>query len=332
MILVLVAAARNTRIVMEKIEKLENFRKKIKAIYGDEVGNNALKEIENNPLTCFRVNTLKTNTEEVLNELTNLGFKISEGEFPNSFFIDDLPANSFLSRTKIFEEGKIYIQNISSMIPSLVLDPKPGENILDVCAAPGSKTTHMAVMAGNRAKIVAVENNINRLNSLKDNCLNQGTVNISFIKASSQNLPGSFPQYTNFFDKVLCDVPCSNEGLIRDPVSYDFKFWNPKLPKRLSNLQKKLVSSGIKMLKKGGILVYSTCTFSIEENEQVINWALKTFPEMEMAGIKLENIPVLPGITAWKGKIFNPNVGKTARILPNKHFEAFFIAKMTKAE
>jgi 16S rRNA (cytosine1407-C5)-methyltransferase len=315
---------------MEKTEKLKYFQNKIKEIYGSEVGSNVLKEIENKSSTSFRINNLKANKQEVLSELNKLGFKIIEGEILNSFYIAESSENLSLAKTKAFDEGKIYIQNISSMIPSLVLNPKPGEDILDLCAAPGSKTTHITALSDNKAKITAVENNVNRFNLLKDNCKNQGATNVLFIRASSQNLLNFYPQFTNFFDKVLCDVPCSNDGLIRAPDSYDFKYWNPKLPKKLSNLQKKLIASGINMLKNGGTLVYSTCTYSVEENEQVINWALKTFPEMEITEINLENIHIIPGIKAWKGKVFDKGIQKTARILPSNYYEAFFIAKLVK--
>jgi NOL1/NOP2/sun family putative RNA methylase len=315
---------------MEKIEKLMSFQKKIKEIYGEKVGCSVLKDIEKKPLVSFRVNTLKADTKEVLRKLTDLGFKISNGEVPDSFYIDDSPSDLSLSRTRFFEEGEVYIQNISSMIPSLVLGPRPDENVLDLCAAPGSKTTHISALSENKAKIVAVENNINRLNSLKDNCKNQGVTNIDFIRASSQSLLRICPQFSGFFDKVLCDVPCSNEGLIRVPSSYNFKYWNPKLAKKLSSLQKKLIFSGINMLKTEGELVYSTCTYSVEENEQVINWALEKFPQMEVENINLGNLPTMSGIKTWKGKTFNENIKRTVRILPSNHYEAFFIAKLAK--
>jgi len=332
MIPVPVEAVRNTKTVMEKTEKLENFLKKIKEIYGEEVGGSVLKEIESKPSISFRINTLKASVEDVFNELTDQGFKISGGEIRNCYHIEDRLPELSLSRTKLVEEGKIYIQNISSMLPSIVLDPKPGEKILDLCAAPGSKTSHIAALSSNKAYITAVENNTGRFNSMKRNIEIQGVSNINFIRASSQNLPSFYPKYLNYFDKVLCDVPCSNEGLIRNPNECDFKFWNTKLAKKLSNLQKKLIASGIKMLRPGGIMVYSTCTYSVEENEQVIDWALKKFPEMQIIDLDLKGIPKIYGVENYKEKTFNNEVRKAVRILPNKHFEAFFISKLEKKQ
>lgn len=322
---------KNTRIVMEKIEKLNNFQNKIKEIYGEKVGTDIIKEIVKKSLTSFRVNTIKAKSEEVLSELKKLGYVIEEREVPGSYFVINSLDTLALSRSKFFDEGKIYIQNLSSMIPALVLAPSLDDNILDLCAAPGSKTTQLAALSDNSAKITAVENNINRFNLLKRVVENQDAKNINFIRASSQNLPCLYPQYINYFDKVLCDVPCSNEGLIREPDTHDFKYWNPKLPKKLSNLQKKILASGIRMLKPKGILVYSTCTYSVEENEQVINWALKKFPEMKMEKLEINYANKINGLTTWRGKKFQDDIRETLRIIPNEHFEAFFIAKLVKS-
>jgi NOL1/NOP2/sun family putative RNA methylase len=319
-----VEAVRSIKTVME------NFLKKINEIYGEETGNRVLRELENKLVTSFRINTLKGSVEDVFNELTEQGFKISGGEIRNCYNIEEPFPELSLSRTRLFEEGNIYIQNISSMIPSIALDPKPGEKILDLCAAPGSKTSHIAALSGNKANITAVENNTGRFNSMKRNIEIQGVSNINFIKASSQNLLSTHPQYLNYFDKVLCDVPCSNEGLIRNLDNYDFKYWNPKNAKNISNLQKKLVASGIKMLKPGGTLIYSTCTYSVEENEQVIDWVLKKFPEMSIEYLDLKETPHICGLCNWREKVFDSDLAKTVRILPTKHFESFFIAKLEK--
>jgi 16S rRNA C967 or C1407 C5-methylase (RsmB/RsmF family) len=199
-----------------------------------------------------------------------------------------------------------------------------------MCAAPGSKTTQISALSGNRARITAVENNTNRFNALKSNVNIQGAININFIRESAQRLFLSHPQYLNYFDKILSDVPCTNEGLIRDLDSLDLSFWNIKNARKLSLLQKKLISSAIAMLKNGGILVYSTCTYSIEENEQVVDWVLKKFPYMKIRKIELTGIPVCSGITSWKGKTFDPDITKTIRVLPDDLYEAFFIAKLEK--
>ena len=134
---------------MEKSEKLLLFKDKIKKIYGDSLSEKIFHEIETKPLISFRVNTLKANVNSVIEELSNLGFLIKTGILNNSYFVEIAPANKQLSNTLQFNEGKIYIQNISSMIPATVLDPKPKEKILDICAAPGSKTSQLAALSEN---------------------------------------------------------------------------------------------------------------------------------------------------------------------------------------
>jgi NOL1/NOP2/sun family putative RNA methylase len=315
---------------MERAEKVKNFLNKIKDIYGDKIGAEVIESVCEKTSISFRVNTLKTSVEKVLDDLGKLGFVIQKGNMPNSFYVSSSPDDLQLSRTDVFEKGDIYIQNFSSMIPAMILDPKPGECILDLCAAPGSKTTQIAVLSDNGAHITAVENNVSRFNALKNNAATQGVSDIEFIKCSAQRLLSLNPQFMNYFDKVLCDVPCSNEGLIRDPDSYDFSFWNPKNARKLAVLQKKLVSSAISMLKNGGTLIYSTCTYSVEENEQIIDWVLKKFPYMKIEGIHLENISTVQGLTLWKEKTFSPGLAKTVRILPGKMYEAFFIAKLER--
>lgn len=315
---------------MEKTEKLKAFRGKIEQIYGSVSAEKIFKEIDYKPLISFRVNNLKANVSTLLEELSNQGFVIKNAAFPNAFYVELAPEGLSLSSTSAFNEGKIYIQNLSSMIPSLVLDPKPGEKILDLCSAPGSKTSHIAALSENKSEITAVENNVKRLNALKINLELQGVTNVSFIRASAQALPFSNPGLLNYFDKVLCDVPCSNEGLIREPGSYDFSYWNPKNAKQLSQLQKKIVSAGIKMLKPGGTLVYSTCTYSVEENEGVVDWALKKFKNVKIEAISPDGVSFQSGITNWKGKKFYKSIQKAERILPDRNYEAFFIVKLVK--
>jgi len=315
---------------MERTEKIESFLNKIKEIYGSTLSEKIIFDIRTKPYPSFRINTIKGESVKVLRELKDLGFEIESGGLPNSYYIKNFSENISLSRTEVFDNDEIYIQNFSSMIPALVLDPKPGENVLDLCAAPGSKTTHIATLSCSQAHITAVENNSNRFNALKRNVEAQGVAGVSFIRESGQRLFLSHPQYVNYFDKILCDVPCSNEGLIRDLDSQDFSFWNIKSARKLSVLQKKLISSAITMLKDGGTLVYSTCTYSVEENEQVIDWVLKKFPYMRVQKIELEGIPVFSGLASWRGKSLNHDVEMSVRILPDNIYEAFFIAKLVK--
>ncbi len=252
----------------------------------------------------FRINNLEQNKELVLSGLENLGYKIGVGPLPNSFVVLSSPPQKKLSETDFVNNGQVYIQALSSMLPVLELDPKPQDTILDLCAAPGSKTSQIANLIHDQADITAVDNNRARIFRLENNLKTQGFKNVQVLYANASGLDKNFPNFCNHFDKVLLDAPCSNEGNIHLNEPKTLKYWNPKLPKKISKLQKKLIFSSINMLKPGGTLVYSTCTFSREENEEVVDWALKKFPQMQLVNQK--------------------------RVEPDGLFTGFFIAKLSK--
>ncbi|EKD99570.1 MAG: fmu (sun) protein, partial [uncultured bacterium] len=153
---------------MELTQKKEQFVNKIKTLYPNNFGE-VLKNIENPKPVTFRINTLLfpakdtvEKTQQILDTLTSLGFEIEQGPLINSYIVKTSPSNLRLSETKAFETGQIYIQNLSSMLPVEALGPKPTDKVLDLCAAPGSKTLQIAQATQNLAQITAVENNRNR--------------------------------------------------------------------------------------------------------------------------------------------------------------------------
>ncbi len=314
---------KSTKIVMEKTSKRDLFLQKLKSIYPDEY-EIIFQTIQKSLPTVFRINLLKTSETDALKELENLGFQIQKGPLENSYIVRSFPLEIKLSETDLFNEGKIYIQNLSSMVPALVLNTQSGDMVLDLCAAPGSKTSQIADLVGNKAKIYAVESNTKRFYTMKKNFLEQGLEAVITVNARAEALPFLYPSWINYFDRILCDVPCTNEGLIRDLQHYDFNYWNPKTSKRLSQLQKKILASGIKLLKPGGVLVYSTCTYSIEENENVVGWALKKFPEVHLSEINLNLENVVDGM--------KDKTTLAKRILPDENFMEFFLAKLMKEQ
>ena len=334
MIHVLAAVVRSTKTVMEQTpntqmkkdtaNKKDLFISKVKEIYPNEDILSLGTRFE-----TFRINTLANSSDEILKKLADLGFEIKPGPFTNSYINFSSPEKK-VSQTSLVDEHILYIQGLSSMLDAVVLNPKPNEKILDLCAAPGSKTTQIGIMAEGKAEIFAVETNSNRFNFMKKTFANYGLENIQTIKANAAALVNIRPDLLEYFDKVLVDVPCSNEGNIRDIENFDFKFWNPKLPKKLSQLQKKLLATGIKMLKRGGELIYSTCTYSLEENEQVIEWALKHFPEVQLETINFPEKNFVTGFTHWKEKEFGETIIKALRVLPNQYYAGFFIARFVK--
>jgi 16S rRNA (cytosine1407-C5)-methyltransferase len=287
------------------MEKKDIFVEKVQKIFGPKHAR-IMKHLYSKPPTTFRINTNKTSTSDALLQLKNEGFKIKPGPLKNSYIVEDRPDNKKLSETELFNHGKIYIQRLSSMVPVNMLAPKEGEKILDLCAAPGSKTSQIALVTNCKSQIVAVDNNKNRVYKMEDNLKRQGFEKVQIINENGIGLQRKYKLFNNYFDRVLLDAPCSNEGLICLTDHEAFDYWHPKLPKKLSKLQKKLMASAIRMLRPGGTLVYSTCTFSKEENEDIVAWTVKRFKNMSLLEVK--------------------------KILPDGEFTGFFAAKLVKLE
>jgi 16S rRNA (cytosine1407-C5)-methyltransferase len=287
------------------MEKKDLFIEKIQKMFGPRHVR-ILQHMYTRPPKTFRVNTEKISKNEALKELRKQRFLIKPGPLDNSYVVMEEPENLPLSHTDLFNQGKIYIQNLSSMVPVFMLEPQEGEKILDMCAAPGSKTSQMSVITKQNSQIVAVENNKNRVYKLEDNLNRQGIKNVQVIYDNAVHLNKKYELFTNYFDKILLDAPCSNEGLIVLSEPETFEYWNPKKPRSLAKLQKKLVGSAIRMLAPGGSLVYSTCTFSKEENENIVTWILSRFKNMSLLEVK--------------------------KILPDGLFTGFFAAKFVKLE
>jgi 16S rRNA C967 or C1407 C5-methylase (RsmB/RsmF family) len=300
------------------VSKKDLFIEKIKQIYPDnwEV---VLKTLEKPRVKTFR-DVLLVATHKPNN------FSFAEGPLPNSFVC----TNDFdLTSTEEFKNHQVYIQGLSSMLPGLVAKCDKGDEVLDLCAAPGSKSSQIANETKDGVMLTCVENNTARIHALKENLEQQNIHNFTLVKADAAQIQYN-PVYFDKFDKIIADVPCSNEGNIR---LYDERLvntWNPKLAKKISMLQKRIISSGIKSLKKGGRLVYSTCTYSIEENEEVLDWALKHFKDVRLEEFKL-NIPnILSGKVTYGKKNFDPSLKYAIRVLPTDLFDGFFVASLLK--
>ena len=231
-------------------EWLEN---ELKTQYSDE----QLEQIKNgynsNRKTTFRVNTIKSNKEEIIEELeaNKIKYKIINNEIvgnvqsPTIFLLEN---DIEIRKTKIYEEGKIYIQNLSSMIPPLFLNPKEQEDILDMAAAPGGKTTQMAAMSDNKANITACERNTIRLDKMMYN-INKQRANVYCINKNSLELDDFLK-----FDKILLDAPCTGTGTINHKTNFE-KHLTKSLLEKTIKTQEKLLNKAIKLLKKDGELI-----------------------------------------------------------------------------
>ncbi|MFC1752388.1 NOL1/NOP2/sun family putative RNA methylase [Thermoproteota archaeon] len=222
--------------------------------------------------------------------------------------------------------GYIYVQSSASMIPPVVLDPKPGEMVLDMCAAPGSKTTQIAQYMQNKGVVVANDISADRLASLGINVQRCGLTNVIITQSYGFHIREAAK---DGFDRVLVDAPCSGTGSIRKSLK-TVQMWNPNMIKRLSAVQKKLITKGFELLKKGGTMVYSTCSVEPEENEEVVSHLLEKHDNAQLQEIKL-GIKTSKAVTEFEGNTYNPEVKKCLRIWPQDNdTEGFFICKIKK--
>ncbi|MFH1823555.1 MAG: RsmB/NOP family class I SAM-dependent RNA methyltransferase [archaeon] len=271
---------------------------------------------EEPPRAIIRVNTLKITPEDLKKRLK---WKISTiKDFPEAIVIETIYEPGALGKSLEHQTGLYYVQELSSMMSPLALDPKPGETVLDLCAAPGSKTTQMAAMMKNKGLLIANDPQMNRLRALSTNLERCGVTNTIITRMNGATLCEKLAKRNMFFDKILLDAPCSGEGVMRSDPNV-CTMWNPNMIKKIAGLQKKLMASALKCLKKGGILVYSTCTLEIEENEGVVQFALDKFP-VELVEFKLP-IKTRGGF----------GISKVKRIWPQDNdTEGFFVAKLRK--
>ena len=278
--------------------------------YGENIIDKILNGIKLNKKVTLRVNTLKASIDEIISEFNNLNIEFKQVDWYKDAFIIENAIEKELQEMDIYKQGKIYLQNLSSMIPALVLNPKENENILDMCAAPGGKTTQMAALSNNKAFITATERNKIRGEKLKYNLQGQGAGTVNVMLEDARNLSDYFK-----FDKILLDAPCSGSGT--DNV---FKTnFTKELIEKSAKTQEVLLKKALKLLKNGGEIVYSTCSILKDENENILEKCLKN-TDCKLIDIELSNqIEFLPS-----------KFNEVKTIAPNDLYEGFFVAKILK--
>ncbi len=260
---------------------------------------------------ALRVNTLKITEEELVKRLKAKGVRLQKVSWLKNayFYLSDFA----LASTPEYLQGYFYLQDAASQIPAMILDPKPGETVLDMAAAPGGKTTQLSMLMNNTGIIVALDVKTDRLTSLKNNIERMGCSNIIVY-----NKDANYASDLNMqFDKVLLDAPCSGNFCI------DKDWFNKRKVEDFNEkafIQQKLLRSGVRVLKKGGTLVYSTCSLEKEEDEKVIEWAVSNL-DVELIDFKLD--------IGDAG--LEETTSITRRLWPNKTMtQGFYVAKMIK--
>ena len=222
--------------------------------------------------------------------------------------------------------GYFYTQEAASMIPPVVLDPKPDEIVLDIAASPGSKTTQIAQYMQNKGILIANDYTYDRMKPLCINLQRCGVTNAIVTLMEGQRFKKSGIE----FDRILVDAPCSGTGTIRKSLK-TIGIWNPDMIKRLSITQKQLIETAFELLKQDGTLVYSTCSLEPEEDEAVIDFILGKYENAKLEEINLD-IKRSPPILEFKNEKYNEEIKKCLRIWPQDNdTEGFFVAKIRKA-
>src|SRR6266498_2807448 len=230
----------------------EKVLQRLEELFSKKELEKVLQSMQIKRLASFRANSLKTTSDVLEQNLKKQNFAIERVSWYKDAFILKNKSIRELTETETYKQGHLYIQNLSSMIPALVLNPQQNDYILDIAAAPGSKTTQLAALMQNSGDIVANDISPKRLYRLKDNLSQTGTTNTRILSLRGESF---WKRYPELFDKTLVDVPCSMEGRITcaDPKTY--QDWSTKKIKQLAKLQKYLLRSAISATKVGGTIV-----------------------------------------------------------------------------
>ncbi len=284
--------------------------------YGKEYTEKILNGYKARRKVTLRVNTIKSNMQEIEDIFSKNNIQFKEIPWYKDGLLIENAIEDDIRKLNIYEEGKIYLQSLSSMLPPIILKPKEKEDILDMAAAPGGKTTEIAAISNNMAHITACEINRIRIEKLKYNVEKQGAKSVYIMPKDSRQIDDFFR-----FDKILLDSPCSGSGTLNLEDNNLEKYFTENLIKKSVKTQETLIRKAIKILKPGGELVYSTCSILKQENEEIVNKILN-FPNTEIEPIDFENMDIIPKLPV--------TIPGTLCVCPTEEYEGFFVAKIRK--
>ena len=285
-------------------------KEKLVLQYGEEVAGQIIEGYSKPKSVTLRVNTIKSNKEKVKQILQENGIEVDVVSWNKDAFIIKNVREDEIKKLDIYENGEIYLQSLSSMLPPIILEPKAGENILDMAAAPGGKTTQIATITENKAFITACEKNKIRAERLQYNLEKQGVRCVNTMLEDARRLSDFFS-----FDKILLDSPCSGSGT----MSIFNSNFTSELIERSSKTQEELLIKALKILKPGGEMIYSTCSILFQENENIIKRVLQ---KADAEIIPIEYIPSVP--------LLPTSINGVLCVMPTDLYEGFFVAKIKK--
>lgn len=292
----------------------DTFLEQMKSLLGEEY-DAWLESYERPSFAGLRINSMKTNPETW--EQTQSPFSLRRVPWTdNGYYIEEEDTKA--SRHPYYYAGLYYLQEPSAMAPAAVLPIEPGDKVLDLCAAPGGKSTELGARLQGEGLLVSNDISNSRAKALLKNLELFGIPNLCVTSETPEKLASVFGPY---FDKILVDAPCSGEGMFRkDPAL--IKSWMERGPEYYAPIQRQILKSAVAMLKPGGMLLYSTCTFAKLEDEDTIHWILEEEPEMELVPL-----PV------WEGASGGFDKMPVIRLFPHKiEGEGHFLALLRKKD
>lgn len=277
---------------------------------------------------CLWLNPILADPAVTLIALRELHIELEPLEWMTGVYLARGRDREILVHSALFERGEIYLQNPSSLLAPRLLAPRPGEEILDLAAAPGGKTIQLAVMMEGRGRLAAVESVKTRFFRMQANLRRAGVSNVVCYLMDGRSVGRKTP---GRFHRVLLDAPCSSEGRFRAGEPRSFRHWSMHKVRDSARKQRRLILSGLEALQSGGRLLYCTCSFSPEENELVIQHALDRLgEEVDVSVLDLPMTNSLRGLTQWQGKVLDPRLENAVRVLPDEAYDGFFLCLLEK--
>ena len=298
----------------------ENFAQRLTQLYGDSALE-VVRSLQADDWQSYWINPLQT----LPDDFARVGEPVP-GLALGGEPVRQLLQSGELSRTTAAEEGAIYIQNLSSFYAVLLLDPRPGEEILDLAAAPGGKSLAIAAAMGNEGRLAAVEAVKGRFHRLKANMERCGVTCAEYYLRDGRGVGRAVGER---FDRVLLDAPCSSESHMRWEQPQTWQHWSLRKVKECQRKQKGLIRSAYASLKPGGRLIYCTCSFSPEENEMVVAHLLEK-SDAELEALERVYAHHHPGRVQWGKRNFPAALSGTLRVLPFEGWDGFYIASLRK--
>ena len=311
------------------------FLKRMQKILSDKKDYSCyLESLKTPSLKSIRCNTLKISPEKLKKRLKKWKIEQPWKNNPEIMIIKSEISPGELGRSLEHQLGYYYVQELSSCLPIISLNPEPNETFLDLCASPGSKTTQASAKMENTGTIIANEMSFSRMPVLAANLQRCGCTNVMITKKEGSALANKFIKQGYKFDKILVDAPCSGEGTLRSKPKTP-KMWNPNTITYLCSVQKQLLTNTFHLLNKGGEMIYSTCTHAPEENEEVADWFLNKFEgKIKVEKISLpKELKLHRGMTSWQKKKFSKEMEKAVRVYPQDNdTDGFFLIKFKKVK